>query len=176
LLLVRRLPPWAGNAGKRLVKSPKVYIRDSGLAHALLGISSLHDLVGHPVQGGSWEGLVIDNLVALLPPSATASFYRTGAGAEIDLVLQLTPQQCWVVEVKRSLSPVLSRGFHSGAEEVAATRRYVIYPGAESYPLDRQTTVLSLPALMAELSALARADGDKATALRSSQSPSRTSK
>ncbi len=96
LLLVRRLPPWAGNAGKRLVKSPKVYIRDSGLAHALLGISSHHDLVGHPVQGGSWEGLVIENLVAQLPPSATASFYRTGAGAEIDLVLQLTPQQCWV--------------------------------------------------------------------------------
>ncbi len=151
LLLVRRLPPWTGNIGKRLVKSPKVFVRDSGLAHALLGITSRDELLGHPVQGGSWEGMVVENLLALLPSGAQASFYRTSAGAEIDLVLEFSSTELWAIEIKRSLAPTLSKGFHLGCTDTGATRRRVVYPGNESYPLDRDTDVVSLPALMAEL-------------------------
>ena len=88
LLLVRRLPPFHANVGKRLVKSPKVYVRDSGLVHALLGIETLAQLAGHPVVGLSWEGYVLETLLSVLPWRSSAFFYRTAAGAEIDLVLQ----------------------------------------------------------------------------------------
>ena len=151
LLLVRRLPPWSGNTGKRLIKSPKVYVRDSGLTHALLGIGNRDALLGHPVQGGSWEGLVVENLLALLPASARATFYRTSAGAEIDLVLELPPDERWAIEIKRSSAPVVSKGFHLGCADIAATRRWVVYPGSESYPMTRDITAVSLTTLMAEL-------------------------
>jgi len=145
LLLVRRLPPWSANVGKRLVRSPKVYVRDSGLVHALLGVPTLDDLLAHPVAGSSWEGWVIENLLAAAPTGTEASFYRTAAGAEIDLVLELNPRERWAVEIKRSLTPTVSRGFHQGAADLGATRKWVIYPGPTPFPLAQDVTCLPLP-------------------------------
>ena len=106
LLLVRRLGPFHANVGKRLVKSPKVYVRDSGLVHALLGIEAHDTLAGHPVVGPSWEGFVVETLLAVAPPGTRPSFYRTAAGAEIDLILQLPGRHgLWAVEIKRGLAP-----------------------------------------------------------------------
>ena len=144
LLLVRRLTPWASNAGKRMAKSPKVYVRDSGLAHALLGIATLDDLLAHPVSGMSWEGWVIENLIAAAPAGTEAYFYRTSAGAEIDLVLELRPGQRWAFECKRSLTPTPARGFHEGCKDLKPERKLVIYPGAESYPLGQEVECVPL--------------------------------
>ena len=151
LLLARRLPPWSGNTRKRLMRSPKVYLRDSGITHALLGLVTADDILGHPVAGASWEGWVIENLLAVLPDGAAASFYRTGAGAEIDLVLELGRGKRWAVEIKRSSAPALSRGFYLGCEDIKATRRLVIYPGGENYSLGNGVEVTGLLALMDEL-------------------------
>ena len=113
LLLVRRLPPWHKNVGKRLVKSPRVFVRDSGVTHALLGLDAKEDLLGHPVVGHSWEGFVIENLLAVRVRDRTeGSFYRSSGGAEIDLVVSLPGRRPWAIEIKRSLSPKPSRGFH----------------------------------------------------------------
>ena len=150
LLLVRRLQPWTSNAAKRLVRSPKVYVRDSGLVHALLGIPGQEPLLGHPIVGPSWEGFVVENLVVAAPPGAKAWFYRTSAGAEIDLLLEWGPKRRWAIEVKRSLSPHPSKGFHLACEDVNATRRLVVYPGVERYRLDAATEALPLSALLTE--------------------------
>ena len=152
LLLVRRLPPWHANAGKRLVKSPKVYVRDSGLVHALLGIANLDSLLGHPVLGASWECFVIENLInaaALADQAILASFYRSAAGAEIDLLLTWPDGRSCAVEVKRSLSPKLERGFHSACDDVQPAARFVVYPGSERYPVTKDTEAISLAELMA---------------------------
>ena len=133
LLLVRRLPPWRSNIGKRLVKSPKTYVRDSGIAHALLGIGSKEELVGHPVVGPSWEGFVIESLLGIAPERTEASFYRSSGGAEVDLVLDLPGRGTWAIEVKRSLTPRPSRGFHSACEDIGPERKFVVYPGDERY-------------------------------------------
>jgi predicted AAA+ superfamily ATPase len=144
LLLVRRLTPWASNAGKRMVKSPKVYVRDSGLVHVLLGINTLDDLLGHPVAGMSWEGWVIENLIAAAPTGTEAFCYRTSAGAEIDLVLELRPGKRWAFECKRSLTPTPARGFHEGCKDLTPERKLVIYPGTESYPLGQDVECVPL--------------------------------
>lgn len=151
LLLVRRLPPWSRNAGKRLVRSPKVYVRDSGLVHALLGLRDLDAVLGHPVAGGSWEGFVLENLLAAAPPGATACFYRTAAGAEIDLVLEITPRERWAIEIKRSSAPVLAKGFYLGCEDIRATRRMVVHAGDESFGLGDGVEAASLPDALAAL-------------------------
>lgn len=148
LLLVRRLPPWTPNIGKRLVRSPKVYVRDSGIVHALLGIAEGEQLLGHPVVGPSWEGFVVESLLVAAPPGSNAWFYRTSAGAEIDLVLEPGPKKLWAIEVKRSLSPHPSRGFHLACEDVKATRRFIVYPGREQYRLDSFTDVAPLSAMV----------------------------
>ena len=144
LLLVRRLTPWASNAGKRMVKSPKVYVRDSGLVHALLGIATLDDLLAHPVAGMSWEGWVIENLIAAAPAGTEAFCYRTSAGAEIDLVLELRPGKRWAFECKRSLTPTPARGFHEGCKDLNPERKLVIYPGVDSYPLGQDVECVPL--------------------------------
>ena len=152
LLLVRRLAPWHNNAGKRLVKSPKVYVRDSGLVHALLGINDREALLGHPVVGASWECFVIENILnaaSIAGQAIEASFYRSAAGAEIDLVLTWPNGRHWAIEVKRSLAPKLERGFHSACEEVRPQRRFVVYPGAESFPLAADVTALPLGKFLA---------------------------
>ena len=136
MLLVRRLRPYYANTRKRLVKSPKVYVRDSGLVHALLGIADYSALAGHPIAGASWEGFVIENLVATAPPGTNPSFYRTQAGAEIDLLLELPGEVApWAVEIKLGMAPRLGRGFHHAREDVRPGRCFVVYSGTERYPL-----------------------------------------
>lgn len=136
LLLVRRLTPWHANVRKRLVKSPKVYVRDSGLVHALLGIADREALLSHPVSGGSWEGLAIDSLIAAAPADTTAHFFRTAAGAEIDLLLTLPGRRRpWAIEIKRGLAPSVERGFLLACETVRPERRVIVYGGSERFPL-----------------------------------------
>ncbi|PQA54929.1 ATP-binding protein [Siphonobacter curvatus] len=151
LLLIRTLRPWSGNVGKRLVKTPKVYIRDSGLTHALLQLTTLDDVLGHPVVGASWEGFVVENILSVLPVGWTPWFYRTSAGAEIDLVLERNSREIYAIEIKRSLTPTVSKGFYLGCEDVRATRRLVVYAGKERFPLSSEVTALSLTDLMQEL-------------------------
>ena len=152
LLLVRRLRPFHANVGKRLVRSPKIYIRDSGLVHALLGIDGHSTLAGHPVAGASWEGFVIENLLAVAPPGTAASFYRTRAGAEIDLLLELPGGKgTWAVEVKLALSPRVSRGFHHACEDVAPNRAFLVYAGEGRYPLSADVEVVGLRELASML-------------------------
>ncbi len=147
LLLVRRVTPWRRNVGKRLVKSPKVYVRDSGIVHALLGLASKEDVVGHPVVGMSWEGFVIETLLSFAPDRADASFYRSSGGAEIDLILTLPGRAPWAIEVKRSLDPRPRRGFHNACKDVRPEAKFVVYPGNERYRLAEDieaVTVLDL--------------------------------
>jgi predicted AAA+ superfamily ATPase len=154
LLLVRRLVPWHGNVRKRLVKSPKVYVRDSGLVHALLGIADMEALLAHPVAGASWEGLVIESLIAASPPGTEAFFFRSAAGAEIDLLLQLPGhRQPWAIEIKRGTAPKLERGFYYACEDVQPERRRVVYGGQERFPIADGVEAVSLPDLCEELGA-----------------------
>lgn len=151
LLLVRRLQPWARQSSKRLVKAPKVYVRDSGLVHALLGLDSQRALLAHPVVGGSWEGFVVESLLACAPHNTPASYYRTGAGAEIDLLLELPGGALWAIEVKRSSAPTLSKGFYLGCADVGATRRLVVSQATTHFPMPHGVEHVPLQALMQEL-------------------------
>ncbi|WP_299832106.1 ATP-binding protein [uncultured Roseobacter sp.] len=143
LMLVRRLPPWHANVGKRLVKSPKVYIRDAGLTHALLGLETREALLGHPVVGGSWEGFCIENLIAAAPRGTEASFYRSSAGAEIDLILKLPDHRLWAIEVKRTTAPKVTRGFHIAADGLGVAERILVY--AEDREVPGQGGVRAMP-------------------------------
>ncbi|MDP3355638.1 MAG: ATP-binding protein [Polaromonas sp.] len=154
LLLVRRLEPWARQSSKRLVKAPKVFVRDSGVVHALLGLGSQHDLLAHPVVGGSWEGWIIENLLACAPPQTQASYYRTAVGAEIDLLLELPGNKVWAIEIKRSSAPTVSRGFHLACDDVSATRRIVVSSANTKFPMAGDIEHLPLLVLMQELLAL----------------------
>ena len=151
LLLVRRLPPWHANLGKRLVKSPKVYVRDSGLVHALLNIADKEALLAHPVVGQSWECFVIENLLVCVAAKAQGFFYRTSGGAEIDLLLSWPDGSLWAIEIKRSLSPKLERGFHAACADLAPIRKFVVYPGAERYRLAADIEAISLEDMASEL-------------------------
>lgn len=151
LLLVRRLPPWHANTSKRLVKSPKVYVRDSGLLHALLGLQTLDELLSHPVVGASWEGFVLENLLAAAPEGTQAHFYRTNGGAEIDILLVLPRGQLWAIEVKRSLSPKVERGFYSACQDLQPQHQAVVYPGTEVFPLGHGTTAMPLEQICSAL-------------------------
>lgn len=156
LLLVRRLPPWHRNVGKRLVKSPKVYVRDSGIVHALLRLPSLEDVLSHPVAGGSWEGMVVESLLAAAPDGTDASFYRTAAGAEIDLVLTLPGDQLWAIEIKRGSAPKLERGFYEACVDLNPARRFVVYNGMEDFPLNPETEAVGLHEMVKRLSSNSR--------------------
>jgi len=153
LLLVRRLPPFHANVGKRLVRSPKVYVRDSGVVHRLLGLGERDAVLGHPVAGGSWEGFVTENLLGAAPEGTQASFYRTAAGAEIDLVLDLPGGQRWAVEIKRGLTPKLDRGFHHACEDLKPDRSFIVYSGDEAYLKSGDITVTGLRGLCERLRA-----------------------
>ena len=133
LLLVRRLSPFHANVGKRLVKSPKVYVRDSGIVHALLGLDDREAVLGHPVAGGSWEGFVIENLLGAAPERVKPWVYRTAAGAEIDLILEMPGGKLWAVEIKRGLAPRLEKGFHHAREDLEPERSFVVYSGNDRY-------------------------------------------
>lgn len=155
LLLVRRLRPFHANVGKRLVKSPKVYVRDSGLTHALLGLGDFNALAGHPVIGMSWEGFVIENLISAAPDGTVASFYRTSAGAEIDLVLELPGNRgLWAIEIKSGLAPRLERGFHLAREDLRPSRSFVVHAGEDSYPIAEGVEAIGVAALAGVLSEL----------------------
>lgn len=151
LLLVRQLKPWTYNVGKRLVRSPKVYVRDSGITHALLNIPTVNDLLGHPVVGGSWEGFVIENILSVLPSGVQPYFYRTPGGAELDLVLEFGVSERWGVEIKRSSSPSLSKGFHIACDDIKAARKYVVYSGQDSFSMGQDVRAISLNGLMEEV-------------------------
>ncbi len=152
LLLVRRLEPWSGNVGKRLARTPRAFVRDSGIVHALLGLEDLEQVLGHPIAGPSWEGFVIENLISATAGRAQASFFRSSGGAEIDLVLEWPGGPRWAVEVKRSLTPRLKRGFHSASEDIQPDRGYLVYPGSERYPVHHEVDAIGL----AEIVELAR--------------------
>lgn len=154
LLLLRRLQPLHTNIGKRLVKSPKVYVRDSGLLHALLDIENYNSLSGHPVNGQSYEGFVIENIIANLPENTYPTFYRTASGAEIDLVIDMpTNRKRIAIEVKRSLSPKPDKGFHIACQDIKVTDKYVVYPGKDRYPIGQDTEAISLTELAQEITA-----------------------
>ncbi len=153
LLLVRRLAPYHANLGKRLVKSPKVFVRDSGLLHALLNIDSTNNLLGHPVVGTSWEGFVIETLLSFLPWRTAAFFYRTAVGAEIDLILEHADTSLWAIEIKRSLSPKLERGFHQARLDLKPSRSFVVHAGDDRFHLAENIEAISLLALTRELRA-----------------------
>ena len=144
LLVVRRLPAWHRNIGKRLVKSPKVYVRDTGIAHALLGIRDKEALLGHPVVGQTWESFVIETLIATSPDGSEAHYYRTSNGTEVDLLLTLPNGELWAIEVKRSSAPKIERGFHSACADLKPHKRFVVYSGIERFPLDKMTDAISV--------------------------------
>ena len=135
LLLVRRLLPWSGNLTKRLVRSPKIYIRDSGLTHALLEIADAHQLHGHVAVGPSWEGFVIESLIAAAGPYAMPFFYRTQDGAEIDLLFERAGKPAIAIEIKRSSAPKLEHGFYLACDDLEVATRIVVAPVGQSYPM-----------------------------------------
>ena len=154
LLLVRRLEPWSENVKKRLVKSPRYYIRDSGILHRLLGIPDGEGLLSNPVLGKSWEGFVIENIFSVLPMGITPYYLRTRAGAEIDLVLKISANELWSIEIKHGATPKVSNGFHLASKDIGATKKFVVYGGDDEFPIGKETTVISLPKLMQKLQGL----------------------
>lgn len=155
LQLVRRLQPWSGNLSKRLVKSPKVYVRDSGIVHALLGLRQWDDVMGHPVAGLSYEGFVIENLIQAAAQNTQvprlATYYRTQDGAEIDMVFERAGQPEMAIEIKRSSAPTVERGFSVACEDLKVKQRYVVYPGTEIFPLREGVQAMGLKDLVAKL-------------------------
>ena len=154
LFLIRRLSPYHANIGKRLVKSPKIYIRDSGFVHALLGLESLEQLMGHPVVGMSWEAFVVESLLSLLPWRSPAFFYKTSAGAEIDLLIENKDQTLWAIEIKRSLSAKVERGFYQACSDLKPARSFIVYAGEDRYPVSNEVEAIGLYAMAQELKKL----------------------
>ena len=151
LLLVRRLSPWHQNVGKRLVKSPKIYVRDSGIVHALLGLGNQEAVLSHPIVGQSWEGYVVENLINTAPQGTQASFYRASGGAEIDLILTFPGRAPWAIEIKRSLAPKLEKGFYHACEDVKPEARFLVYPGAEEFALKSDTIAINVSDLVQKI-------------------------
>ena len=151
LLLVRRLPPFHANVRKRLAKSPKVYVRDSGIVHALLRLDDLESVLGHPIAGASWEGFVVETLLRAAPERTQASFYRTASGVEIDLVLELPGARVWAIEIKRGLAPAVSRGFRTALDDVQPERAFIVHGGEDRYPKGSGVEAVGLRELANEL-------------------------
>lgn len=142
--MVRLLKPWAGKSRKRLVRAPKVYVRDSGLVHRLANIPDLETLLGHPLCGHSFEGFAIEQLLTFCPDHWEPSYFRTATGHEIDLVLEGPRQRVRAIEIKRSRTPELSRGFLVGCEEVRATERWIVVPDGDAHAIGHDTKVIPL--------------------------------
>lgn len=151
LQLVRRLAPWSGNVGKRLVKAPKIYVRDSGIVHALLDLETWNDVLGHPVAGSSYEGFVIENLIQCAGPRWRPYFYRTHDGAEIDLLLERGGQPEIAIEVKKSSAPTLDKGFGIACDDLKVLQRYVVYPGEETYQVRHGAQAIGLAELARQM-------------------------
>jgi uncharacterized protein len=148
LFLVRRLQPHHANIGKRLVKTPKIYVRDSGLLHALLAIPDYNSLAGHPVRGASWEGFVIENLLAAAGRRAIPGFHRTAAGAEIDLLLERPDRSLIAIEIKAGSAPTLGRGFHQAMADLKPARSFVVHAGEDRFPMRDGVEAIGLPAMV----------------------------
>jgi hypothetical protein len=142
--ITRQVLPYRANVAKQIVKSPKVYVRDPGLLHALLSLRRLNDLQGHPSAGASWEGFVVEQVMASMPGGWKAFFYRTTAGAELDLVLFDDKGNACGVEVKYSLAPAVSKGFWNALGDIPCRRGFVVYPGDESYPLGKNAVTIPI--------------------------------
>ncbi len=151
LYLIRSLPAWSRNVGKRLVKSPKIFWRDTGLLHSLSGLENIEQLLGHPICGHSWEGYCIAQTLAILPSSVNASYYRTQAGAEVDLVLEYPNGNIHAIEIKRTLSPKLTQSFRESMNTLNATKGTYLMPSGESFPLSENVTAMSLSDLLMEI-------------------------
>ena len=146
--LVRSLRPWHANLGKRLVKRPRVFIPDTGILHALVGVQSFDELLGHPVVGSSFETLAVETAIAIAPPDYAPHFFRTANGAEIDLLLCRGGKPRTAIEVKRSTAPVPSPGLYQSAKALGVERVLVVYLGEETYPL--RNGVIATPLLSLE--------------------------
>lgn len=146
--MVRQVPPWPGNTSKRLVKSPKVYIRDTGLLHRLLNLPDMEALLGHPVVGASWEGFVAENIITNLTDKWAYSYYRTSSQSEIDLVLEGPSDEVWAIEIKKGIAPSVSKGYYSACDDVKATKKLVVYAGNERYPLKNGVEAIGLIELL----------------------------
>jgi len=151
LLLVRRLEPWHTNVRKRLVKSPRYYVRDSGILHRLLGINSYDELLSNPVLGKSWEGFVVENIHSILPSRAETCFYRTAAGAEVDLVIKMPSSEIWAIEIKHGVAPKLGKHYSQTCDDVGATHKYIFYGGDDEFPVGNDVKIISLLGLMERL-------------------------
>lgn len=151
LLLVRRLTPWRENVIKRLVKSPRYYVRDSGVLHYLLGIQDFDTLLSHPVLAKSWEGFVIENIHSVLPGLAETYYYQTTNGAEIDLLIRFGFNNVWAVEIKFGVAPKVSKVFGRTCEDVGANKKFVVYSGEEEFSIGDNTTMVSLSGLMKKI-------------------------
>ena len=151
LLLVRRLRPWHANVRKRLVKSPRYYVRDSGILHRLLGINCYDALLSNPVLGKSWEGFVIENIHSVLPNRAETYFYRTAAGAEIDLVIKMPSSEIWAVEIKHGVAPKPGKHYSHTCDDVGAAHKYIVYGGEDEFPVSHDVKIISLSGLMERL-------------------------
>jgi hypothetical protein len=152
LLLVRRLQAWTSNIGRRLIRAPKTFVRDSGLSHALLRIGTMDDLLGHPVLGRSWEGFVIENILSTISADVQAGYYRTAGGAEIDLVLEISHTELWAIQIKRSSAPTVSKGFYSACEDLMPSQKFVVHSGQDKFPLGHGILAVSLPQFLEQIS------------------------
>ncbi|XOV82130.1 MAG: ATP-binding protein [bacterium] len=148
LLLVRRLEPWHANVKKRLVKSPRYYVRDSGILHRLLGINSYDALLSNPVLGKSWEGFAVENILSILPSRTEIYFYRTAAGAEVDLVIKMPSSEIWAIEIKHGVAPKIGKHYNQTCDDVGATHKFILYGGEDEFPVGNDVKIISLPGLM----------------------------
>jgi predicted AAA+ superfamily ATPase len=153
LLLVRRLEPWHITVKKRLVKSPRYYVRDSGILHRLLGINSYDALLSNPVLGKSWEGFAVENILSVLPSRAETYFYRTAAGAEVDLVIRMPSSEIWAVEIKHGVAPKLGKHYSQTCDDFGAAHKYILYGGDDEFPVGTDVKIISLSRLMEKLQA-----------------------
>ena len=151
LFLVRRVEPWYANVKKRLVKSPRYYVRDSGILHRLLGIGDYDSLLSNPILGKSWEGFVVENLHSVMPPLAQTYFFRTASGTEIDFVINMPNSEIWAIEIKFGRAPKIGKSFNQACEYVGATRKFIVYGGDDEFPVGNNVRMISLPNIMKKL-------------------------
>ncbi len=151
LLLVRRIEPWHVNVKKRLVKSPRYYVRDSGILHRLLSIGNHDTLISNPIIGKSWEGFVVENIHSVLPRLAASYFYRTAAGAEIDLVIKMPNAEVWAIEIKYGIAPKIGKHYSQTCDDIGATHKFIVYGGDEQFPVGDNILVISLPNIMEKI-------------------------
>jgi len=154
LMLVRRVEPWHVNLKKRLIKSPRYYVRDSGILHRLLGIDSYDALLSNPILGKSWEGFAMENIHSVMPRFAETYFYRTAAGAEVDLVIKMPNSEIWAVEIKYGAAPKIGKHFSQTCNDVGAARKFIVYGGDDEFPIGGDVWMISLPRIMEKLTTL----------------------